>query len=208
MNLAAKTIDFEQADLEAVGVEMTLCEYGGKDAVKVIKNAHMDKPDEPTFVKLQDIDFKDGIIEVNILSKLVKNAKDFARGFIGLAFRINDDDSKFECIYLRPSNARANDQLRRNHTTQYFAYPDFDFFKSRKEAPGKYESYADMGLNEWIKVKIVIKDDNAQLFVNDAKNPCLIVNDLKHGKGDSGSIGLWVDTFTEGYFADLKVIEK
>ena len=65
-----------------------------------------------------------------------------------------------------------------------------------------------MGLNEWIKVKIVIKDDNAQLFVNDAKNPCLIVNDLKHGKGDSGSIGLWVDTFTEGYFADLKVIEK
>jgi len=31
------------------------------------------------------------------------------------------------------------------------------------------------------------------------------VNDLKLGTAVSGSIGLWVDIGTEGYFKDLKV---
>ena len=77
----------------------------------------------------------------------------------------------------------------------------------RKETPDKYESYADMALNEWIKVKIVVKENNARLYINDAEKPCLIVDDLKHGKDFSGSIGLWVDTGTEGYFSDLKIFE-
>jgi len=76
-----------------------------------------------------------------------------------------------------------------------------------KEAPEKYESYADMALNEWIKVKIVIKDTNAQLYINDAEKPSLIIEDLKHGENLFGSVGLWVDTGTEGYFSDLKIIQ-
>jgi hypothetical protein len=64
-----------------------------------------------------------------------------------------------------------------------------------------------MTLNEWIKLKIIVKDSKAQLFINDSKQPCLIVNDLKHGAAATGAIGLWVDVGTEGYFSDFKIYE-
>ena len=128
-----------------------------------------------------------------------------ARGFIGLAFRISKDNSQFESIYIRPTNGRAEDQLRRNHSTQYFSYPDYKFDRLRKEAEGKYESYADMGLDEWIKMKIVVKDAQAKLYLHDIPQPALIVDDLKLGAANSGAIGLWVDTGTDAYFRDIKV---
>src|SRR5438128_8445754 len=48
-----------------------------------------------------------------------------ARGFIGIAFRVRGD--RYEYIYLRPTNGRADDQVRRNHSTQYSAHPSFSF---------------------------------------------------------------------------------
>ncbi|PZQ93634.1 MAG: hypothetical protein DI539_31630, partial [Flavobacterium psychrophilum] len=105
-------------------------------------------------------------------------------------------------------NARANDQIRRNHTIQYYAYPDYKFDRLRKESPEKYESYSDMAMNEWIKVRIEIKDSTAKLFLNNNRQPSLIVNDLKHGIGVRGSIGLWVDIGTEGYFRNIKITQQ
>jgi len=177
----------------------------GKEAVRVIKDSSIKEVDEPTFVKLKGIQFKNGTIEVQVLSKLLPNAPELARGFIGIAFRINDSNSKFEGIYIRPTNGRANNQLRRNRSTQYFSFPDFKFDRLRKEAPGEYESYADIDLNQWIKLKIIVQDAQARLFVNDSIQPSLIVNDLKHGANSTGAIGLWVDVGTEGYFADLNI---
>jgi hypothetical protein len=140
-----------------------------------------------------------------VLSKLLEDAPDFARGFIGIAFRIDERNSKFECIYIRPTNGRADDQLRRNRSTQYFSYPDFKFDRLRQEAAGVYESYADMGLNEWITIKIEVKDEKAKLYLDGRAQPVLIVNDLKHGATASGGVGLWVDVGTEGHFADLSI---
>jgi hypothetical protein len=177
----------------------------GKKAIKVVKDAKVKAFDEPTFVKIKGIDLKDGTIEVKVLSRLLKEAPEFARGFIGITFRINEGNSKFESIYIRPTNGRAENQVRRNHSIQYFAYPDYKFDRLRKEFPEAYEAYADMGLNEWIKMKIVVKGKQAKLFLNDNTHPSLIVNDLKHGEGTSGAIGLWVETGTEGYFTDLKI---
>jgi hypothetical protein len=99
----------------------------------------------------------------------------------------------------------VEDQVRRNHSIQYFSYPDFKFDRLRKEAPEKYESYADMGLNEWIKLRIEVSGNKARLFINDNKQPSLIVNDLKLGDKSPGTIGLWVETGTEGFFRDLKI---
>jgi len=62
-----------------------------------------------------------------------------------------------------------------------------------------------MGLNEWIKLKIVVKGQRAKLFLNDNQEPSLIVNDLKHGPALSGAIGLWVDVGTDDLFSDLKI---
>ncbi len=186
-------------------VYLSFAQLEGKKAIQVIKDSTIKAADEATFVRVKDLDFQDGVIEVKVLSRLLKNAAPTARGFIGVAFRISADNSKFECIYLRPSNGRANDQVRRNHSVQYFSFPDYKFDRLRKESPEKYETYADMGLNEWVKVKIVVTGEQAQLFLNDREQPSLIVNDLKLGAGTKGGIGLFVDVGTEGYFRDLKV---
>jgi hypothetical protein len=184
---------------------MSIEKMKDKQVVKVVKDSTQRDADLPTFVKIKGIDFKDGAIEVKVLSRLLKTAPATARGFIGLAFHIDSLNSKFESIYLRPTNGRAEDQLRRNHSIQYFSYPDYKFDRLRKEAEGVYESYADMGLNEWITMRIEVKGKQAKLFLNNNKQPSLIVNDLKLGDNVSGAIGLWIDNGTEGYFSDLKI---
>jgi hypothetical protein len=198
-------ISGESIDLAPVNTFVKIEQVAGKEVVRVTKDPRVQAVDEPTFAKLIDADFKNGVIEVTVLSKLLEAAPDFARGFIGIAFRIDESNSKFEGIYIRPTNGRADDQLRRNRSTQYFSYPDFKFDRLRKEAPGEYESYGDMGLNEWIKVKIMVKDAKARLYLNKSKQPALVVNDLKHGANISGGIGLWVDIGTDGFFTDLRV---
>ena len=92
------------------------------------------------------------------------------------------DAAKYECFYLRPTNGRADDQVRRNHSTQYISYPDFPWQRLRKEFPEKYESYVDLVPGEWTKVKIEVRGDKARLYVHDAPQPVLVVNDLKQGK--------------------------
>jgi len=164
--------------------------------------------DEPTFVKIKGINFKNGTIEVKVLSRLLKDAPDFARGFIGIAFRVNDSNTKYENIYIRPVNARVNDQVRRNHSIQYYSYPDYKFDRLRKESPERYESYADMEMNKWITMRIEVKDTQAKLFLDKNGQPSPIVNDLKHGADLSGAIGLWVEVGTEGFFSWLLRYEK
>ena len=204
-NLFSQSISLNKKNLEAVHVFMSVEKLMGKEIIKVIKDSTVKDVDEPTFVKIKGIDFKNGTIEVKVLSRLLKNAPDFARGFIGVAFRINESNTKYESIYLRPINARVDDQVRRNHSIQYYSYPDYKFDRLRKELPEKYESYADMEMNKWITLRIEVKDAVAKLYLNNNKQPSLIVNDLKHGANLSGTLGLWVDIGTEGFFKDLKI---
>jgi hypothetical protein len=198
-------MSMEIANFRPVNTSINTDRIEGKETIRVTKDPKVKAVDEATFARLIESDFSNGVIEVKVLSTLLEDAPDFARGFIGIAFRIDESNSKFECIYIRPSNGRTEDQLRRNRSTQYFSYPDFKFDRLRSESPGIYESYADMGLNEWITMKIEVKDENAKLFLNGREQPVLIVNDLKHGASASGKIGLWVDVGTEGYFTDLRI---
>ncbi|UQB69345.1 hypothetical protein [Epilithonimonas zeae] len=180
--------------------------YKGKDALalEIPGQAIGDN----TLAILKDIDFHNGIIEATISGQPLANAGETARGFIGIAFRAALDASKMEVFYLRPTNGRAEDQIRRNHSSQYISIPGFPWEKLRKETPEKYESYVDIVPAEWIKIKIVVKDDTARLYVNGASQPTLIVNDLKQGKDVRGSIGLWIGPGTLGYFTDVKVIKE
>ena len=208
-DLFAQDTHFENYDLKPVQVNMEITKIDGKNAARVSRDTTTQGADIPTFVRLINTgDFSNGTIEVTLLSRLLPTADITARGFIGVAFRINKDNSRFECIYLRPTNGRADDQLRRNHSTQYFSYPDYKFDRLRKEAEGKYESYADMGLNEWIKMKIVVQRAQAKLYLNDNPQPVLIVNDLKLGADNSGAIGLFVDGGTDAFFRDIKVVAE
>ncbi|WP_276484089.1 hypothetical protein [Paraflavitalea pollutisoli] len=206
--LFAQTVRLDKSNLLPVGAIVQATMLDGKNVAKVIKDSSVTGFDEPTFALLKGVTFKDGIIEARVLSRLLPNAPAMARGFIGIAFRVCDSVNKFECIYIRPTNGRADNQLRRNRSIQYFSYPGYTFERFRKENPGEYESYADMGLNEWISLKIVVKGMKAQLYLNNSKQPVLIVNDLKLGADLSGTIGLWVDIGTEGYFSDVKITRQ
>ena len=126
-----------------------------------------------------------------------------ARGFIGIAFRLQND--RYEYIYLRPTNGRADDQVRRNHSTQYGSYPDFDFAVLRQQSPEKYESYVDLEQGAWTRYRIVVEGTTARLYVHGVAQPCLIVNDLKLGDS-AGAVALWIGPGTEGYFTGLTII--
>mgnify|MGYP002783808809 CR=1 FL=1 len=204
----AQRIILQEKNFTPSLVKMQFQKVNGFKSIQVVKDSNIKAVDEPTFAIINNLNFSNGSIEMKVLSKRLPTAGPNDRGFIGIAFRINETKTKFECIYIRPANGRAEEQVRRNHSTQYFSYPDYKFDRLRKESPEKYESYADMGLNEWITLKIVVKGSSARLFVNYNEHPALIVNDLKQGADASGSVGLFVDVGTEGYFRDIKVIKE
>lgn len=189
---------------EAVNSFIKNVEMDKIEVLNVIKDPKIIDVDEPTFARLLNSDIQDGEIEVKVYSQLLPDAPDFARGFIGIAFRINEDNSKFESIYIRPTNSRINDQLRRNRSTQYFSYPNHKFDVFRRTDAGKYESYVDIDVKEWIDFKVIIKGETAQLFINHSLQPVLVVNDLKHGFS-KGSIALWTEVGTDAYFKDLVI---
>jgi hypothetical protein len=153
---------------------------------------------------LKDLDFKDGTIEVELAGLPGPGASNTARGFVGVAFRSAPAAAAFDCFYLRPTNGRADDQLRRNHSTQYVSEPEYGWERLRTESPGVYESYVDLETGAWTHVRIEVSGVHARLFVNGAAQPALIVNDLKRGAA-SGAIGLWVGPGTEAYFRNLQV---
>ena len=185
-------------------VSIAQTNYKGRSAVRII--AAPDAANATSYALIKEASFRDGVIEVDLAGQPATSAAATARGFIGVAFRIQDD-GRYEYIYLRPTNGRADDQVRRNHSTQYSSYPDFDFARSRQEAPEKYESYVDLQPGVWTKYKIEVEGRKARLYVNGAEQPCLIVNDLKL-EPRSGGVALWVGPGTEGYFSNLKITAK
>ncbi|GEN76426.1 hypothetical protein [Chryseobacterium hagamense] len=180
--------------------------FKGKKALALKINGQADG--DKTLAILKNIDFHNGVIEATVSGQPLANAGETARGFVGIAFRTAPDVSRAEVFYLRPTNGRASDQLRRNHSSQYISIPGYPWEKLRKDTPGQYESYVDIVPAEWISVKIVVKDEIARLYINGASQPALIVNDLKQGKNMRGSIGLWIGPGTLGHFADVKVTKE
>lgn len=196
----AQSIPLSAQKLEPVNVKLEDVSYKGKKAVRVIS---LDGAETMAIIK--DNTFENGVIEIDVAGATLSTASATARGFIGIAFRTRMTDSvRYECFYIRPTNGRAEDQLRRNHSTQYISHPQYTWFKLRQENPGVYESYTDLAEGEWTHLKIEVKDDKARLYVNGASQPCLIVQDLKYGKS-MGAIALWVGPGTDGYFSNLKV---
>jgi hypothetical protein len=194
--LCAQTVD----QLDGHGVAISMVTYQGKPAVRV--DAKPDTPNGEAYALVKGSKFRNGTIEVELAGKPAAGAGGGARGFIGVAFRVQGN--KHEYIYLRPTNGRADDQVRRNHSTQYGQHPDWDFARMRKEAPEKYESYVDLEPGAWTKYKIAVDGTKVRLYVHGASQPCLIVNDLKLGDSE-GPVALWVGPGTEGYFTGLKV---
>jgi hypothetical protein len=193
--------------LDVINVKAEPSTYRGKRAVRLFQSTSdstTGNPEKESFALLTGTDFKDGTIEAEIAGAPRQGAPPDARGFVGIAFRSQDHGGRFECFYVRFTNPRSDDQLRRNHSVQYVSSPEFPWERLRKETPGVYEAYVDLEPGAWTKVKIEVSGTKARLYINGAAQPCLVVNDLKLGEAH-GPIALWIAVDTDAYFSNLTI---
>jgi len=191
----------ERLDLGSLKADAVI--YRGRRAVRITNPQAHDSDYGEGLAIVQGVSFRDGTIEVTLSGDTAPNAPPEFRGFVGIAFRVIDR-THFELIYIRPKNGRSEDQLQRNHSTQYMSMPGFPWDKLRAETPGKYESYVDLVPGQWTNLKIEVKGKTARLYVNGADQPALIVNDLKQPVS-KGSVALWVGNGTIANFARLRI---
>lgn len=193
------------------GVESWSSAFLGRSALQVqldaaTRGGELGKQfgDEPTFVLLSNT-ILNGVIEVDVAAQLRPDAPDFARGLVGLAYRVQEDGRHFESVYLRPLNGvRLNPPPPRDRRAiQYFAYPDWKFDRLRKDEPdGGYEAAADILPEKWFTLRVELNGRAVRALVNGVECLCLANAKLEPCRG---RIGLWVDIGTEGYFRNLRI---
>jgi len=162
------------------------------------------------FAWIEGLGFSNGVIEAEVAGSPGAGAFPGARGFVGIAFRLQtehnpDGPQTYDAFYLRPTNARADDQERRNHSAQYISHPDWTWSRLRRETPSRYEVYVDLLPDTWTKIRIEVRGAQARLYVRDPPQPVLIVNDVKSGASATGAVALWIGPGTVAYFRNLVV---
>lgn len=215
----SQTLKLKNQEFELHNVTGSIIKFQGKKVLKIERDLEAlpfdadrleETVDENHYARLLGLDdFENGTIEVKMYSQ-IQDPSPYppAAGFIGVYFRIKEDDSAFESIYLRPKVGRINNQYARNHAVQYFSYPDYKFQTLRDDFPaGTYEGSAPVALNEWITMRIEVNGDTAEMFINDMKHSSFIVDKML-GKNKKGYVGLYVDIGTIGYFKDLRVTKR
>jgi hypothetical protein len=146
---------------------------------------------------LEDVEFHNGTIEVLLRGKNVQGSS-----FLGVAFRGVDNET-YDAVYFRPFNFLADNALSRSHHVQYISHPVNTWFKLREEHAGVYESEIPNPPDPdgFFKARIEINKPEIRVYVNDATEPCLVVNELSDRTG--GRVGLWVGNNSDGSFANL-----
>lgn len=212
----AQTLPLEStAGLKLHNVQAEPATHQGKRGLRITYSAEAKqqfkslKPDEQAFFEtlavIEGGNFTNGVIEAEIAGEPAADASEGARGFVGIAFRLRPDMRAYDAFYLRPTNGRADDQVRRNHSAQYVSHPEWPWFRLRKETPERYESYVDLEPGKWTRIRIEVQGERARLFVHGQSQPTLVVNDLKTGAAGGGSIALWINPGTVAHFRDLRI---
>ena len=119
----AQVMSLDKLELHNVLANMT--RYHGLPAVRIADAGRPNLDDASRFALVRGDSFQDGNIEITLSGDTAPDAPPEMRGFLGVAFRVSEDESRFECFYLRPKNGRSEDQLRRNHSAQYISIPRF-----------------------------------------------------------------------------------
>jgi hypothetical protein len=149
---------------------------------------------------LQGIEFTNGTIELDIRGKDVQQ-----QSFVGVGFH-GVDGTTYDAVYCRPFNFKAEDPSRRSHGVQYVSHPTYTWQKLRTEQPGKYEQAVNPvpDPNAWFHLRIVVASPKVTVWVGDAKEPSLVVDQLSDRR--KGLVGLWVGNTSGGDFANLKIV--
>ncbi len=178
------------------------------EAARRLEGAPAGQAEVEQLAWIEGLAFSNGVIEAEVAGAPGPGTFEGARGFVGIAFRLQEDRKTYDAFYLRPTNGRAEDQERRNHATQYISHPDWPWFRLRKESPSKYEAYVDLVPGAWTRIKIEVRGDHARLYVHGNEQPTLIVNDVKSGANAKGAVALWLGPGTIAHFRNLTVTSR
>jgi hypothetical protein len=144
--------------------------------------------------------FGNGTIECDIRGKDLPQ-----QSFVGIAFH-GVDGTTLDAVYFRPFNFKAQDPAARAHAVQYVSHPLNTWDRLRQTQPGKYEQPVNPvpDPNDWFHARVVVAAPKIRVYVGDAKEPCLVVDQLNDRR--SGLAGLWVGNNSAGDFANLKIV--
>lgn len=149
---------------------------------------------------LNGLAFTRGEIECDILGRSMP----VQGSFVGIAFGVQSAEA-YDAVYFRPFNFRSPDPARRAHSVQYVSHPDWTWGRLRQEKPGQFEKPIEPPIDgdRWFHVRIVVEPPKISVFVDDSRDPCLIVEALSGPR--TGSVALWVGNNSPGKFANLKI---
>jgi hypothetical protein len=170
----------------------------GKRVVHLNPKGQARTPSDIGLALVEGLEFAEGTLEIDLKG----NGKTEA-SFLGIGFDVADGNT-FEAVYFRPFNFMREGGTFREHAVQYVAWPEHTWEKLRKGKPGRYESAIKPVPDPagWFHARIEVGKKKVRVFVNDAKEPCLVVDRL--GTREKGKVGLWVDS-RGGAFANLKI---
>jgi hypothetical protein len=155
---------------------------------------------DDTVIRLDGIEFTNGVIEFDALGQSAPPQS----SFLGVAFRVVDAKTH-DAVYFRPFNFRAADPDRKAHAVQYISKPQYGWQVLRSEKTGQYEKPIDPPPDgdAWFHARIVVEKPKVSVYVDGAKEPSLVVEELSDRKG--GGVGLWVGPGQGGALANLKI---
>ncbi len=133
-------------------------------------------------VSLKDFQMSDGVIDVDM-------AGSGARGFYEILFRTQGDGNS-EVVYLRPHKTGLDD------AQQYTPILNGAAAWQVYSGPG-FTRAVDIPRGVWFHVRLEITGAQAKLYVNDMREPSLVMNDLKSGirKGGVSLEGAYFSNF-------------
>jgi len=113
------------------------------------------------------------------------------QSFVGIAFH-GVDSTTYDAIYFRPFNFKTPDPARHSHAVQYISNPTYTWQRLRTERPGVFEQPVSPAPdpNQWFHVRVVVASPKVSVFVGDAKQPSLVVDQLSD-RTKGGSAGGW-----------------
>jgi hypothetical protein len=164
---------------------------------------HMQSTTDDTVIVLDGIQFTNGVVEFDALGQSGPPQSNF----LGFAFRVVDAQTH-DAVYFRPFNFRAVERDRQVHAVQYVSAPNYGWEVLRSTKPSQYEKPivpAPDG-DAWFHVMIVVEKPSVRVFVNNSKEPSLVVDELTDRKG--GGVGLWVGPGLGGYISSLKITKS
>jgi hypothetical protein len=85
------------SQVRPLNVTVEAVRYGASEALEVRQTRPYRGFDSDTFAFVPGLDFHDGTIEVDVAGSLLPDAPPNARGFIGVAFRIDAEGGSFAC---------------------------------------------------------------------------------------------------------------